>query len=300
MSNPQPGIFAEGSTHHHHLEFKLRAGTDAASVRAAAAAARRDAAASGAHVILSFGPDAWRGIAPDRVPAELRPFAPIGPADGLHAPATQRDIWIWLHSGGRDTNFDGARAACRALSGVAALAQEETGFVYHDSRDMIGFVDGTANPKTDADRRAAALIPAGEVGAGGAYAMTQTWVHDLDKFHALPVAEQERAIGRTKADDIELEGDALAPGAHIVRTDAELDGVRLKIFRRSIPYGGAARHGLYFVAFARDPVRFEVQLQRMFGTSGDGLHDHLIMFSAAETGSFWLAPSEDDLNAVLG
>lgn len=300
MSSPQPGIFAEGSTHHHHLELKLHTGASPESVRAAAAAARRSAAASGAHMVVGFGPEAWRGIAPERVPAELRPFATIGPADGLHAPATQRDIWIWLHSGGRDTNFDGARAAFGALSGVATLEQETTGFVYHDSRDMIGFVDGTANPKTDADRRAAALIPAGEAGEGGAYAMTQTWVHDLDKFHALPVAEQERTIGRTKADDIELEGDALAPDAHIARTDVEQDGVKLKILRRSIPYGGAARHGLHFVAFACDPMRFEVQLRRMFGTAGDGLHDHLIMFSAAETGSFWLAPSEGDLNAVLG
>ena len=36
----------------------------------------------------------------------------------------------------------------------------------------------------------------------------------------------------------------------------------------------------------------------MFGTSGDGLHDHLLDFSTPVTGSYYFAPSIDDLAAV--
>ena len=42
---------------------------------------------------------------------------------------------------------------------VAALTADVPGFTYRDSRDLIGFIDGTANPTGD-DARAAALIPA--------------------------------------------------------------------------------------------------------------------------------------------
>ena len=46
-------------------------------------------------------------------------------------------------------------------------------------------------------------------------------------------------------------------------------------------------------------ARFDVQLQRMFGVSGDGLQDRLTEFSTPITGSYWFAPSEDDLAAIL-
>ena len=72
------------------------------------------------------------------------------------------------------------------------------------------------------------------------------------------------------------------------------------IYRRSFPYGAAAEHGLYFLAFARDLDRFAVQLARMFGTSGDALHDRLTEFSRPATGAYWYAPSVEGLEAVAG
>jgi putative iron-dependent peroxidase len=78
------------------------------------------------------------------------------------------------------------------------------------------------------------------------------------------------------------------------------DGVGLKIYRRSAPYGTVTEHGLYFVAFACDLHRFDVQLQRMYGLAGDGLSDRLIEFSQAVTGAYWYVPSTDDLRAEFG
>ncbi len=144
-----------------------------------------------------------------------------------------------------------------------------------------------------------ALVPQGQPGAGGAFVLSQKWVHDLEAFGALPVAEQERVIGRSKADSIELEGAAMPADSHVSRSDVTLDGVAQKIYRRSTPFGGVAEHGLYFLAFSCELSRFEVQLRRMFGVSGDGLHDRLMAFSRPLTGSYWFAPAEDDL-ARLG
>jgi putative iron-dependent peroxidase len=36
----------------------------------------------------------------------------------------------------------------------------------------------------------------------------------------------------------------------------------------------------------------------MFVTSGDGVHDHLLDFSRPVTGSYYFAPSIDDLVAI--
>lgn len=297
MSAPQRGIFVEGSRSNHYLEYRARAGVDAADLRAGVATALGLNLAVGQHLVVAFGATLWHRLAPDRVPPGLRPFEPLGDPAGQHAPATQRDIWFWIQGAGPDDNLDLAIAVDRALQGAAVLELEVVGFQYHGNRDLIGFVDGTANPKDKEAKEAAALVP--ESG-GGAFLFTQQWLHDLAKFKDLGVAEQESVVGRTKVEDIELEGAAMPPTSHVSRTDASEAGVAMKIYRRSSPFGGVAQLGLYFVAFACDLRRVEIQLERMYGVAGDGLSDRLIEFSRAVTGAYWYAPGTDDLAAVFG
>ena len=183
------------------------------------------------------------------------------------------------------------------MAGLAAPALDLAGFTYRDSRDLIGFVDGSANPK-DEGRLEAALVESGP-GAGGSFVLSQQWVHDLEKWNAVPEALQEKIVGRTKPKSIELEGDDMPSDSHVSRTDVMVDGEALKIWRRSAPYGTVREHGLYFLAFAKHPVRFQVQLERMLGVSGDGLHDRLAEYSRAVTGSYWFAPAVETLHRSL-
>lgn len=44
-------------------------------------------------------------------------------------------------------------------------------------------------------------------------------------------------------------------------------------------------HGLYFLGFSCERDRFDGMLAPMYGTSGDGVHDHLLAFTRAVTGS---------------
>ena len=53
--------------------------------------------------------------------------------------------------------------------------------------------------------------------------------------------------------------------------------------------------GLHFVAFACKLDRIQVQLERMFGISGDGLYDRLVDFSKPLSGSYWFVPSEQKI-----
>ncbi len=295
MATPQMGIFREGCRFHHYLECTVSDRFGAPEVGAVRAAA---VGQGGVDSVIAFGDSFWRRLAGERVPAALAPFD--SPADGV--PATQRDLLLWLQGDDPDDVIDAAIAAARAaVSGGATLELDLRGFVYRDSRDLIGFVDGSANPR-DGARMEVALLPEGDdgtnIGAGGAFVLTQQWRHDLDSFHALEVSEQEKVIGRTKADSIEFSDAEMPEDAHVARTDFKLDGETLRLYRRSTSWGAAGEKGLYFVAFACDIIRFPVLLRRMFGSWEDGLHDRLTGFSTPITGSFWFAPSREDIEAA--
>ncbi|MDP6709488.1 MAG: Dyp-type peroxidase [Alphaproteobacteria bacterium] len=296
MATPQEAIFHEGSSAHHYLEYDVAPDVGVAAVIDAVARARATSAGD-SRLVVAFGAELWRRLAPDAVPDRLTPFQGLEgvPADEL--PVSQRDLFFWVHGPRLDDVLDRALAVDREIEGVASLRLDERGFTYHDSRDLTGFVDGSANPKGEAAREAA-LVPDDRAGAGGAFVLTQRWVHDLEAFLALPVPEQEGVIGRTKPDSIELEGEAMPPDSHVARTDVAVGGRAVKIYRRSAPFGRVAEKGLYFLAFAGDPGRFEILLARMYGTFEDGVRDRLIGFTKPVTGAYWFAPSEEALAAL--
>lgn len=293
MPTPQPGVFAQGTRDHYHLEFDLRPGAEEAAVADAVARLRATGFASReANLVIGFGSELWRRLAPDGCPGDAAPFPEI---PGV--PGTQHDLWVWAHGTGVDSLFEGARLVNACLADVAHLAQDVRGFVYRGGRDLTGFEDGTENPAVN-DALDVALIPAGHVGAGGTFAITQRWVHDLEGFEALGVPEQEGVIGRTKLDSVELADAVKPPTAHIARVVIAEDGTELEIYRRSAPYGNLGELGLYFVAFSCDPTRFEKMLRRMFDPSIDGLTDRLTDFTAPVTGSYYFVPSQDSLQGL--
>ncbi|SEM09977.1 putative iron-dependent peroxidase [Acinetobacter sp. DSM 11652] len=102
-------------------------------------------------------------------------------------------------------------------------------------------------------------------------------------------------IGRTKLETIELDDDVKPDNAHVARTVVEDDeGEELEILRHSLPYGdGRGDQGLYFIAYTKDLTRIDRMLTRMFGTSGDGIHDRLLHFVAPLDGAYYFAPIEE-------
>jgi putative iron-dependent peroxidase len=295
VPTPQPGIFAQGTRSHRHLEFDANPGVAAAAVLDALRDLRQPSVtAGGANIVVGFRPSLWTHLDPDT--AAIDDFE-LPALDGLAR--TQHDVWIWTHGTGEDVMLDVARAVSALLAGIATLQTDLAGFVYHDGRDITGFIDGTENPPVE-EANEVAVIPAGQPGAGGSFAITQRWIHDLAAFHALSVADQERVIGRTKPDSVELDDDAKPATAHIARVVIEENGEELEIYRRSVPYGRVAEHGLYFVAFSADHTRFDKMLHRMFGASGDGLHDRLTDFTRTVSGSAYFVPSVESLGDVFG
>lgn len=298
MSLPQPGIFAEGSQSHFFLEFQLLDGVSDGALHTAVAAAitaLQPLDGRQLHVLWAFGSDCWARLSPLR-PAGLKAFTAVGEG-ATQAPASQRSILLWLHGNDPSSQLDAAIAATEQLAAVASLAVEVKGFVYHDSRDLSGFIDGTENPKGEG-RQKVALIADGQVGAGGSFVLSQQWQHQLKAFRALPQQEQEKVIGRSKPDSVELDAEHMPSNAHVSRSDVKIDGRPQKLYRRSVPYGGVQQHGLYFLAFSGEIERYDHILASMFGQTEDRIVDRLTEFSRPLSGSYWFAPSAAELSEL--
>lgn len=303
MARHQHAVFADGTRAHHHIEFRVRPGIDRAAIAQALVEVRTASAdqhlGGGTHLVIAFGHRLWSSLAPDRVPEGLRDFPGYdNPEAGHQIASTQADLWLWVHGAGPDTVYDLASAATAALDGVAEITLDQPCFVYHDSRDLTGFIDGSANPDPD-DAPTEALIPQGAPGAGGTYAMTFRFEHDLDAFGLLAVEDQEKVMGRTKPDSVALPADRRPADSHITRAEVADDaGEELVVYRRSVPFADATVQGLHFVSFGQDLDRFDRQLRAIYGLAEDGVVDRLLEFTRAKTGSYWLCPSVDDLDAV--
>ncbi len=297
MPQPQTAICAEGESFAVFLTLMV---TDAAAVRRAlrglpALGARladetADAALSCA---VAIGAAIWPALYGPRRPRDLAPFQALedGPRS---APATPADLFLHVHGQRPDSVFALARAARNALGAAVSVVEEIHGFRTRESRDLTGFVDGTENP-CGAERPEAALVGDEDADfAAGSYVSLQRYIHDLAAWERLSLAEQEAAIGRSKAEDEELE--AKPPGAHIARVVIEdEDGAELQVVRHSLPYGGTGEHGLYFVAYGRSPAPFRRMLEAMVRRDGQGHADRLLDFSRAVTGAAFFAPSQEFL-----
>lgn len=112
------------------------------------------------------------------------------------------------------------------------------------------------------------------------------------------IAEQERVIGRTKPDSVELTEHELPENAHISRVAMDDDGNEVAIYRRSVPWGDSTESGLMFVGFTDELTKLDDMLHAMFGTI-DGIYDHLIEYSRARTSSYYFAPDEETLSALV-
>lgn len=298
MAEPQPGIFAQGTRSHYHLEFTVHDDAPVPDVRAAISRlGEPSVSVGGFNLVVGVGSNLWHRLEPNVALAEFHDFSPIAGTDHHDVPATQRDLWVWVHGTGPDLALDAARAVTQCLSPVADLALEQPGFVYRDSRDLTGFIDGTANPPV-VEAPNVTLIPDDQPGRGGAFALTMRWVHNLEAFGRLSTQDQERVIGRTKLDSVELDDKAKPATAHIARVTIEENGEELQLYRRSVPYGTVHEHGLFFVAFSADPSRFDKMLARMFGTASDTRRDHLTDFTRPVSGAYYFVPSLETLRAI--
>lgn len=249
-------------------------------------------------LVTSIGSDAWDRLFTGPRPAQLHPFVELtGPRHT--APGTPGDLLFHVKGETMDVCFELAGRIVKAMDDAITVVDEVHGFRFFDNRDLLGFVDGTENPVDDEARDATAVGDEDPDFAGGSYVHIQKYLHDMAAWEALPVTEQERVIGRTKADDIEFDDDVKPANSHIalnVITDDE--GNELDIVRHNMPFGsvGAGESGTYYIAYARSPEITEQMLRNMFLGDPPGNTDRILDFSTAITGGMFFTPTADFLD----
>jgi len=260
----------------------------------------RDAEA-GLTCVVGFGSEAWDKLFGSPRPAELHPFRQIR-SGGRHAVSTPGDILVHIRAKRPDLCFELATQIMENIGDVVSVADEVHGLRYFDDRDVLGFVDGTENPRGRAALEAAIVGDEDPAFAGGSYVIVQKYLHDMKAWNALPVETQERIIGRKKLSDVELSDAQKPPFAHNALTVIEENGKELKILRDNMPFGrpGHGEFGTYFIGYSRTPRITETMLQNMFVGRPPGNYDRLLDFSNAVTGNLFFAPSSTFLDNISG
>jgi len=293
MYTPQAGIFALGTSSHAYLEFDILDAKKSEKFASTIAAIREPRTTTGGvNFVIGFRPELWRELVPADMPAGVEGFnKEIRGTEGFVMPSTQHDAVVWLSGSAYDVIFDMARSVVRDLAGQASLGEETSSWPYRHDRDLTGFIDGSENP-TLLDAPTAALLPEGVAGAAGTILLLQKWKHKVAEWEALPVQQQERIMGRSKLDSIEMENKPA--DSHVARTDQDEFG---HIFRRNMPYGKVDDHGTVFVGFSADQKRLSRMLESMAGLV-TGTRDALTRFTEPLTGSYYFVPSVESLRRL--
>jgi len=249
--------------------------------------------------VLGFGSDAWDQLFGPPRPAQLHPFREVS-VEGRHAVSTPGDLLFHIRAQRMDLCFELATQINARIGNAVSPVDETHGFRYFDDRDLIGFVDGTENP------RGQVMIDSVFVGeedpqfAGGSYVIVQKYLHDMEGWNELTTEQQERIIGRTKLADIELDDSVKPTSAHSALTTIVENGKEIKILRDNMPFGRASERefGTYFIGYSRSPGTIEQMIQNMFIGRPAGNYDRLLDFSRAVTGNLFFAPSAAFLESL--
>jgi putative iron-dependent peroxidase len=253
----------------------------------------------GLSCIMGFGSDAWDRLFGSPRPAELHPFREIR-SGARHAVSTPGDLIFHIRAKRMDLCFELATQLMERLGNAVSTVDEVQGFRYFDDRDLIGFVDGTENPRGQAAIDAVLVGDEDAAFAGGSYVIVQKYLHNIEAWNALPTEAQERIIGRKKLSDIELDDSVKPTSAHNALTTIVEDGKEVKILRDNMPFGRPAHgeFGTYFIGYSRSPRTTEQMLENMFVGRPPGNYDRLLDFSRAVTGTLFFVPAATFLENV--
>jgi putative iron-dependent peroxidase len=254
---------------------------------------------AGLTCIAAFGSNVWDQLFGNPKPAELHPFREFRSGD-RHAMATPGDVLFHIRAGRMDICFELATQIMERIGSVVEVADEVQGFRYFEDRDLIGFVDGTENPRGAVALEAALVGDEDTLFEGGSYVLVQKYFHNMKAWNNLSTEAQERIIGRKKLSDMELDDSVKPASAHSALTVIVENGKELKILRDNMTFGqpGRGEFGTYFIGYSRTPRVTELMLENMFIGRPPGNYDRLLDFSKAVTGGLFFAPSVTFLEGV--
>jgi len=153
--------------------------------------------------VAGIGSRIWSELTGQGQPAELHPFREIV-GETHTAVATPGDLLFHIRAERPDLCFELERLLLDSLGNSVTVADEVSGFRYFEARDLLGFIDGSANP-VGSDLPGSTLVGEEDPDfADGSYVVVQKYLHPISAWQALSTEEQETIIGHRKEDGVEL------------------------------------------------------------------------------------------------
>ncbi len=255
------------------------------------------------NLCLLFGPTLLADLTDD-IPDDFQPYPGYESPDGKVAKGTQEELLIWLHSDHKDLLWEAQYNFRTAVAGHMTVARETIAWIYRNSLDLTGFIDGTGNPAPE-DQHDRAIVPDGQPGAGGSV-LHRAALGPRPRVLQRPVARATRRTCSAGRRTTRRASTCRCPTSHLshveLREGETADASKPKrgeMVRRSTPY---ALHdgtvGLYFMGFCREQAPLRERMEAIYGMNGKP-RDALTDYSTPASGSFYFAPSTETLDAAL-
>ena len=167
MANPQHAILTNLTKYQWYTHLSRTDGADVTVIKRALRDVRAAGAQTGVttpiNVCLLFGPTLLADLTDD-IPDDFQPYPGYQSPDGKEAKATQEELLLWIHSDEKDLCWETQFNFRNAVAGHMAVARETPTFIYRNSLDLTGFIDGTGNPAPE-DQHDRAIVPDGQPGS---------------------------------------------------------------------------------------------------------------------------------------
>ncbi|MGA8122087.1 Dyp-type peroxidase [Rouxiella badensis] len=243
----------------------------------------------------------WSALSGKPMPKELAPFKEIKGAKHT-AVSTEGDLLYHIRAGSADLIIEFEKLLLEAFGDSVTALDDVAGFRYFNGRDLLEFVDGTANPVGLALPEATIVGDEDPDYAGGSYVVIQKYLHNMAAWRAQKVETQEAIIGRTKFDNVELPDATEGQKSHKTLCTIEDSQGEYDILRDNMPFAvpGKGEYGTYFIGYCRYLWVIEKMLERMFIGNPPPLHDRILDFSTAVSGVTFFVPARKFLSDLGG
>jgi len=243
----------------------------------------------------------WNALSGKPMPKELAPFKEIKGAKHT-AVSTEGDLLYHIRAGSADLIIEFEKLLLEAFGDSVTALDDVAGFRYFNGRDLLEFVDGTANPVGLALPEATIVGDEDPDYAGGSYVVIQKYLHNMAAWRAQKVETQEAIIGRTKFDNVELPDATEGQKSHKTLCTIEDSQGEYDILRDNMPFAvpGKGEYGTYFIGYCRYLWVIEKMLERMFIGNPPPLHDRILDFSTAVSGVTFFIPARKFLSDLGG
>jgi putative iron-dependent peroxidase len=253
-------------------------------------------------VTVGFGLPIFEKLGRTESAPDALKLMPGWEGDAFNPVDTQADLIVQICANDRSGTYHAEKAVRGHLAPAFSLRDHEVGLGLPESRGVMGFVDGTGNPKGDA-RIPVVLIGDDEADSGGSYLVFRKIREDLAGWEKLTVDQQEKVMGRRKADSAKLDPEREPATSHRLKSSLETEAGEIEILRRSFPFAGRDEAGLLFVCFVRDLAQYEAvkgqMTSRYTGTEDVG-KDAIESFYTAVSGGYYFVPPQPDDDGYIG